>query len=144
MQQLKTMQLIHASFCMAVFSFALVSLLVNRDSLFFESPKALEGFLFPAFGVLCAILGTALFSVQIRNIDSASNTSHKLMQYQTAFLIKCGFLEAGALLNIVACLMGGNLFFLLFAGLNLVRLVTSRPTAGKIADALSLQDSDIL
>lgn len=144
MPQLKITQLIHASFCLAVFVFAIVALFVNKDVLLFEMPKKWDDFLFPALSVLSTILGTTIFNVLLGNIDQTSNTSSKLMQYQTAFLVKCAFLEAGALANIVAFLIDGNLFFLIFAGLSFARLVASRPTASRVADDLSLQDSDIL
>lgn len=143
-QQLKTIQLIHASFCVAVFAFAIVAIVVNQDKLFFLAPKELEGLIFPIITILSGVLSRGLFNKLIGNIDPASNANSKLIQYQTAFLVKCALLEAGALANIVACLIDGNLFFLLFAGINFVTLVMARPTVSTVAGDLCLQESDIL
>lgn len=144
MPQLKITQLIHASFCIAVFAFAMVAIVVNQDKLFFLVPNDGEGLVFIAVGVLSLIFSRVLFNKLIGNIDPTSNANSKLTQYQTAFLVKCALLEAGALANIVACLIDGNLFFLIVAGINFIALVMARPTASKVAYDLSLQDSDIL
>lgn len=143
-QQLKVIQLIHTAFCVAVFTFGLISFFIAREQIHFEVPKTAETLVFPLISVLGVIFGTILFNKHLGNINSPENKGSKLIQYQTAFLIKCAFFEAGALANIVAFIMDGNAFFMIFAGLSFVFLVMSRPTTSKVADTLSLQDTDIL
>lgn len=143
-QQLKVIQLIHTAFCVAVSTFGLISLFIAREQIHFEVPKAAETLVFPLISIVGIIFGTILFNRHLQTINSPENKGTKLIQYQTAFLIKCAFFEAGALANIVAFIMDGNAFFMVFAGLSFVFLVMSRPTASKVSDTLSLQDTDIL
>ncbi len=134
----------HTAFCVAVFTFAMVGLLINQSKLFFQSPNGYyeRGFILTA--IFSSTISNILFNSLIANIDSASDTKSKFIRYQRAFLTKCGILEAGSMVNLVVFLMHGNLYFLIFAGMPFINLVMSRPTASKVADTLSLQDTDIL
>lgn len=138
------MQIIHGAFCTGVLIFGIASLFINKDRLLFEIPAKAEDLTLPAVGILSLIFGPILFKKLIGNIEETSPANQKVMQYQTAFLVKCAFFEAGALANIIAFLMYANLFFLLFAGLCFIFLIMSRPTPDKVAECLRLQDSDIL
>lgn len=143
-QQIKVIQLIHGAFCTAVLIFGLVSLFINKGGLHFAIPKKTEDLVFVLVAVLSVVFGNILFKKLIGSIGETNPADQKLMQYQTAFLVKCAFFEAGALANIIAFLMSANTFFLLFAGLCFIFLVMSKPTPDKVAESLRLQDSDIL
>jgi uncharacterized membrane protein YozB (DUF420 family) len=140
--KLKPMLLIHTAFFFAIITFALVAYLQVKDVIHFSPGTNRNDALYPLFPILSIVfifLGFFMFNRQIAAIDSAMSSDDKIMRYQTAFLIRCAFIEAGALLNIVAFLLTGNSVFLIFVGCALIAFVMIRPAKQKIIDTLNLQ-----
>ena len=145
--QLKPIQLIHLAFCTSILLFAGVVLFINMETLRFDlSSKNLYliEFLAPIMVGIGLFVGPFIFNKIIQNIDETSSPSSKLLKYQTAFLVKCAFLESAALINIVACLITSNVLFLIFAALTFFALWHAKPTKDKVCSTLQLQDSDLL
>ncbi len=145
--QLKTIQIIHIAFCTAVFLFAVVCLVVIKDDAYFELPfKSVEpiNFIAPIVAVLGLIMSPILFKITLGDISQGNlEDSSKLVRYQTAFLIRMAFLESGALINIVACLITHNLFFMLFAAICFTAMLLIRPSKDRIYTTLEIQDTDL-
>jgi hypothetical protein len=143
--KLKIAQTIHLCFCTAIVMFSIVVILINKDVLFFDANltnTAPFNPVFPIVAVVGIILGTAMFKKKIADISPELTFDEKFMQYQTAFLIKCAFCEAGALLNIVGCFETHNLFFMLFAAASFIALLLSRPSKDKVINDLQLHYPD--
>ncbi len=143
--KLKTLQTIHLAFCIFIFLFATVALLVNKNILFFDASFASSAPfnpIFPAVAIIAIALGTIMFNKKMASITPVQPLEFKFTQYQVAFLIRCAFFEAGALLNIVGFFNTYNLFFILFAAASFVALLLSRPTKDKVISALQLQYPD--
>jgi hypothetical protein len=143
--KLKITQTIHLSFCIAIVLFSAVALVINKDNLFLEANLANTAPfnpLFPIVAVISVTTGIFLFNKKIAAIPSELSFDEKFMQYQTAFLIRCAFCEAGALLNIVAFFKTQNLFFILFAVVSFIALLLSRPSKSKVITDLQLQYPD--
>ena len=94
MSQTKIIQLIHLAFCIAVFSFGALAIMITHDKLFigvdFENGDPLT-FIAPFFAVISILISNVLFNTLIGKIDPESGTAEKVMLYQTAFLVKCDF-----------------------------------------------------
>jgi hypothetical protein len=143
--KLKPAQIIHICFCIAIVMFATVTLLINKDALFFDASLTnTSPFnpVFPIISILGIVAGIFMFKKKIGAITPEQSFDEKFMQYQTAFLIKCAFCEAGALLNLVGCFQTHNLFFMLFAAASFIALLLSRPTKDKVIEDLQLQYPD--
>ncbi len=143
--KLKITQTIHSSFCIAVIMFSIVVLLIHKDALFFDAGLANTAPfnpIFPIVSIVGIILGVVMFNKKISGLSPELTFDEKFMQYQSAFLIRCAFCEAGALLNIVGCFQTQNLFFMLFAMASFIALVVSRPTKNKVISDLNLQYPD--
>ena len=139
------MQLIHTAFFLAIISFALVSFLSVKDRLHFNPLIAEnEAFypLFPILAVVFTILGFFMFNRQIAGMDTSLSADEKIARYQTAFLIRCAFIEAGALLNTVAFFLVGNTVFLIVVAFSLLAFIIVRPRRQHIIDVLNLQFPD--
>jgi hypothetical protein len=142
---LKTTQIIHFAFCTGILLFAGATLFINMESLKLEFSFR-EGsieFLSPIVTGLGLFVGPLLFNKIIESIDENSNPSSKFVKYQTAFLVKCAFLESGALISIFACFITTNVLFMAFAALSFFSLWYAKPTREKVISTLQLQDSDL-
>ncbi|WP_316802453.1 hypothetical protein [Pedobacter nototheniae] len=143
--KLKIMQIMHLAFCMAVMLFLLLAVFITKDQLFFNAnPATTSPFnpIFPIMGLASLSFALIGFKKAMSAMDATINTDSKLTRYQTAFIIKMAFLEAGALLNITVFFITHNLFFLVFALISLVGLIISRPTKEKIIESLNIQYPD--
>ena len=143
MKQTKTIQIIHLAFCAAILAFGVVAIMITKDNLFFGLEfKNADPVVFIAhiFALISLVISGLLFNKLIGNIDSNIRSTEKITQYQTAFLVKCAFLEGAALFNIVACLVTNNALTLIFATICLAYLWLSRPTDQKIYETLQMQD----
>lgn len=139
--KLKTLQIIHLALCSGVFLFALVTILLNKDSMIFDSK--FENTLpfnpiFPIIGLATLAGSIFLKNMLIKKINSSDSLDYKITQYQSAFIVGSALLEGGALLNIVGFLITTNAFFLIFAGISLFFLIRSRPTKDKVISDLQL------
>ncbi|RZL34016.1 MAG: hypothetical protein EOO96_11100 [Pedobacter sp.] len=143
--KLKPIQLIHTAFCIAVLTFAAVTLFINKDKLIFSTKMANEGamnLLFPLIGLISISIGIFMYNRMLAGINETDTFESKLVKYQTAFLVKCALFEAGALLNIVACFITGNSIFMLFAGISFLALLMSRPIKDRVIAELKLEYPD--
>ena len=143
--KLKITQTIHLSFCSVIVLFSVVALLINKDHLFFDASLANTAPfnpIFPIIAVVGVIFGIFIFNEKISGITSELSFDEKFTQYQTAFLVRCAFCEAGALLNIVGFFNTQNLFFMLFAMASFIALLLSRPSKSKVITDLQLQYPD--
>jgi hypothetical protein len=143
--KLKPLQLIHTSFFAAVLLFALIVLFLNKESLFFSTQMANTNalhILFPLVGLISITIGIFLFNKMLSNIPMNGNFETKFKKYQEACIIKFALLEFGAILNIIGCMLTGNLIFMLFAGISLLALLASRPVKAKTISDLQLQYPD--
>ena len=145
LMKLKPVQTIHLLFCVSIFLFGSIVLFVNKSVLFFDASltsTAPFNPIFPAVAILGIAIGAIMFKKKLANITPEQSLDSKLTHYQIAFLIRCAFFEAGALLNIVGCLKTHNLFFILFAAASFMALLLTRPTKNKVIAALQLQYPD--
>jgi hypothetical protein len=146
LMNLKPVQLIHLAFCTAILLFAGTVLFLNMETLKFdfsvETANPIE-IVAPIMMVASLFMGTMIFNKMIAAIDETSSISAKLIQYQTAFLVKCAFFESAALLNIVVCLMTSNVLFMIFAAVPFFGLWFAKPTKDKVYSTLQLHDSDL-
>ncbi|GGI29034.1 hypothetical protein [Pedobacter mendelii] len=143
--KLKTLQIIHFALCGGVFLFALVTIFLNREMMFFDAnPATTAAFnpIFPVVGLVTLSAGIFFFKNVISKIDTSDDVDSKISQYQTAFIISAAMLEGAALFNIVGLFLTHNTFFLLFAAVNFIFLVLKRPTKDKLISALQLQYPD--
>lgn len=144
--KLKTMQIILAAFCFSQISFALVTLMLNQYRIFLSFSASVEDAglfpLFPILGLVFIGMSTFMFKKQVSGIPKEATADEKITGYQTAFIIRCAFLEGASLINIVGFLISGNLAFLFIAAIALTALIFSRPTRERIIDALTLSYPD--
>ena len=143
--KLKTLQTIHLALCAGIFLFALVTIFLNREIMFFDAnPKTTAPFnpIFPIMGLITVSASIFMFRNLISKIDKTQSAEIKINLYQSAFIIGGALLEAGALFNIVGFSITHNTFFLIFAGANFVFLVLRRPTKDKLISSLQLQYPD--
>jgi len=143
--KLKTLQIIHLALCSGVFLFALVTIFLNREIMFFDAnPKTTSPFnpIFPIMGLITISASIFFFRNLIAKIDKTAAADTKINMYQSAFIISSALLEGGALFNIVGFFITHNSFFLIFGMANFIFLVLKRPTKDKLISALQLQYPD--
>lgn len=143
--KLKTLQIIHLALCSGVFLFALVTVFLNRETMFFDAnPQTTSPFnpIFPIMGLITISASIFFFRNLIAKIDKSATADTRINMYQSAFIISSALLEGGALFNIVGFFMTRNSFFLIFGLANFIFLVLKRPTKDKLISALQLQYPD--
>lgn len=150
MIDIKPLKIVHASFCFSIFLFGIVTCIINRDLLVFDFTLShpdmnlnIFSFVAVVFTVLAMNLGTYLFKKSISQIDPLSTVEEKFSRYQTAFLIKCAFLEAAALFCIVMCFITYNFYFIVVASFSLLAMWLMKPSREKVFATLQIQDSDL-
>lgn len=139
--KIKTTQIIHFALCTAVFLFATVTILINREEMIFTADlqeTAPFNPVFPILSIASIVAGNFVYKNMIAKIDPNANLAVKFPLYQSAFLVSCALLEGIALLNIVGFLMTRNAFFLIFAGLNLFFMIRKKPTKEKLITELNI------
>lgn len=143
--KLKTLQIIHLALCSGVLLFALVTLFLNREIMFFDANPATTSPANPIFPImgLITISGSIFFQKNLINkIDKSETADVKVNLYQSAFIISSALLEGGALFNVVGFFITHNSFFLIFAGANFIFLLLKHPTKDKLISTLQLQYPD--
>jgi len=140
--KLKTFQIIHIALCSGVLLFALVTIFLNREIMFFDAnPKTTAPFnpIFPIVGLITISASILFFKNVLAKIDKSADADSKINQYQSAFIISSARLEGGALFNTVGFFITQNSFFLIFAAANFIFLILKRPTKDKLISTLQLQ-----
>lgn len=143
--KLKTLQIIHIAFCIAVFNFALIAFFLVKDSVYLNLKLEQPTPLFPQFpiiAVLAVFTASFLFKKQLSSLTDAPSLDEKITKFQTAFLIRSAILEGAALMNTVAFLMTSNSAFLLATAIPFLFLLISRPTKQQIIAELNLSYPD--
>lgn len=143
--KLKVMQVIHTAFCAAVGGFAVVALIMRKDQMHLDLSFEKNDPYFPLFPILAVIMvavGFYMFNRQIRSIDPATNGDEKIAAYQTAFIVRCAFIEAPALLNTIAFLTFGNTVYLIVLAAVLIVFIRTRPTKEHVINTTNLQFPD--
>ncbi|WP_316790126.1 hypothetical protein [Pedobacter frigoris] len=143
--KIKTLQIIHIAFCIAVFNFGLVTFFLVKDSMYLnlklEQPTPFFP-LFPVIAVLAVFIASFLFKKQLSKLTDSPSVDEKITKYQTAFLIRSAILEGAALMNTVAFLTTSNSAFLLATAIPFLFLLISRPAKQQIIDELNLSYPD--
>ncbi|WP_285059840.1 hypothetical protein [Pedobacter ginsengisoli] len=143
--KLKIMQVIHIAFCAAITGFAIVALIMRKERIHLDLSLDNNDPYFPLFPVLAVIsvaVGFYMFNKQIRSMDPMLGGDDKIAAYQTAFILRCAFIEAPALLNVVGFLIYGNMVYLIVAAAVLVVFILTRPTKQHVIDTTGLQFPD--
>ncbi|WEK19368.1 MAG: hypothetical protein P0Y49_21570 [Candidatus Pedobacter colombiensis] len=144
--KLKVMQIMLSAFCIGIITFAMVSLLLNKDKVYFDTSIADDqtGFypLFPLFGLAAIIFGRFMFNKQLGNLPEGAGLDEKIAGYQTAFIIRSAFLEGASLMNIVGFLISANAVFLIVPAIAVAVLILTRPTKQGVTDTLNLSYPD--
>jgi hypothetical protein len=143
--KLKIMQVIHTAFCTAITGFAIVALIMRKERIHFDVSFSGNDPYFPLFPILAVIsvaVGFFMFNKQIRSLDPMLTGEDKIAAYQTAFIVRCAFIEAPALLNVVAFLIYGNLIYLIVTAVVLIVFILTRPTKQHVIDMTGLQFPD--
>jgi hypothetical protein len=140
--KIKTIQTIHLAFCGAVLVFAITVFTMVSDRVYFDMSFDQDNGLFPLFPIIAFIaifVGIKLFNKQLADLDYTVNLDSKFAKYQTAFLIRTAFLDAGALMNISAFLITANLVFVVAALFPFFFLLRFRPSKDEVIEVLKLQ-----
>jgi hypothetical protein len=91
---------------------------------------------------IVAIMGIAfsvvLYKQQLKAAIAKPTLKEKLMNYQTAFIMRFAALEGAAMFSIVAYLKTGNLFCLVITAVMLAIFLIFRPTKDRICNDLNL------
>ena len=103
-----------------------------------ESLDFVFPFLVPVLAVTGVIAGNLVFKTQLKALDAENDLKARLSGYQTAVLIKYAFIQAPALLGIVAAMKSVNVVYLIIAGLLMIYFIFQRPTRDKIERDLNL------
>jgi hypothetical protein len=143
--KLKATQTIHMAFCAAVLLFAIVAFITVRDRIHFDASFNQDIGLYPLFpilGVVTIIAGMKIYKKQLSDIEHLVSFEEKFAKYQVAFLIRCAFLQAGALMNVSGFLVTANLVFLIAFMLPFFFLAKFRPNKTAVIEDLNLQYPD--
>jgi hypothetical protein len=143
--KLKIMQVIHTAFCTAIAGFAIVALILRKERIHLDLSFDKNDPYFPLFPILAVIsvaVGFYMFNKQIRSLDPMLTGDDKITAYQTGFIIRCAFIEAPALLNVIAFLIYGNMIYLIVVAAVLAVFIITRPTKQHVIDTTGLQFPD--
>lgn len=141
---LKPIQIIHLTMCMAPAIFLTVVFFLNRNTL----PNAAFGtdplyFMTPLMAAGALIAGQILFKKHLSAIKTDLDLSERLMKYQSAFIIRQALIEGATLFNVVAYLLIGHSFFSIIALVLILLMLTLRPTKFRVTEHLQLNYADL-
>lgn len=143
--ELKTLNTVHLSFCIAVIVFAAVAYSIVGSAAYFStqlgsvSPYYL---LLPLAGLIAITIGTSLYTKAVSKAKEEPSFEYKLIGFKKAFLVRCALVEGSAFLNIVGFILSNNLIFLAFAGISLLSLFSYRLNRTRLIDDLQIAPSD--
>lgn len=144
MNKLNTIRIIHLAFCAGPTLFLAMALLLSRGGVNFnfDNIGAEPGIIIaPIMTITLIPVATFIFKTLLKKASDSSGltVSDKLMQYQTAFIIRCALIESAALFNGVMLLITGNVIPLTFGIIAIAALWLARPTKEKVQEDLNLQ-----
>lgn len=144
--KIKIMQIMLTAFCISIISFAMVTLLLNKETIYFDLATTSDQTglypLFPLMGLAIIILGLFMFKNQLNKLPEGAFIDEKIAGYQTAFIIRSAFLEGASLMNIVGFLLSANAIFLIVPSIAVTIMIFTRPTKQGVIDALNLSYPD--
>ncbi|TCC95054.1 hypothetical protein [Pedobacter hiemivivus] len=144
--KLKAMQIILGAFCFAIISFAMVTLLLNKETMHFNLSIASDRSglypLFPLIGLGLIVFGRSMFNKLLGKLPEGANADEKIAGYQAAFIVRSAFLEGASLMNIVGFLISANAIFLVVPAIAIVLLILTRPSRQGVIDTLNLSYPD--
>jgi hypothetical protein len=141
---LKPIQIIHLTLCMAPAIFLIIVFVLNTNTL----PKAAFGtdplyFMTPVMAAGALIAGEMLFKKHLSAIKTELELSERLMKYQSAFIVRQALIEGATLFNVVAYLLIRHSFFAIIALVLILLMLTLRPSKFRVAEHLQLNYSDL-
>lgn len=143
--ELKTLNTIHLSFCIAIIVFGAVAYTIVGPEAYFStqlgnvSPYYL---LLPLVGLIAITIGTSMYTKAVAKAKVEHSFEYKLIGFKKAFLVRCALVEASAFLNIVGFLLSNNLIFLAFAGISLLSLFSYRLNKARLTEDLQIAPAD--
>jgi len=140
---LKTITLIHIALFLGQLLFAFVVLFITpHKSLNFNDTKNPLFIVVPLMAVGSLAGGIALYKKMVEKAKGKYSLKEKLMAYQGALIQRYALLNGTSMLAIVTYMVGGNLFFIIIAGVLMICLLAIRPTKDKIVTELDLSYED--
>lgn len=144
MNKLNTIRIIHLAFCAGPSLFLAMALLLNQGGVnfSFDNIGTEPGLIIaPIMTITLIPVSAFIFKTLLKKAleNSGIAVSDKLMQYQTAFIIRCALIESAALFNGVMLLITGNVILLIFGVIAIAVLWLARPTKEKVQEDLNLQ-----
>lgn len=136
---LKILSLLYFIFLGSQVIFAIVALMQQKNTYFeFEDSEDIYIYIVPVLAIVAFVGSMFLFREQISALADKNSLKEKIMGYQTAYLLRMAFLEVACLFGIVAFLLKGNLFSLIFSGLIVLYFLALRPAKVKIEEDLEI------
>lgn len=142
---LRTTTIIHSALIIGQVMFALaVVFAATKGRMSFSIPKTTDIFVLvvPVFAVACTIAGTFLYTSYIKKIKEKTLLTSKIQQYTSALIVRSALAEGPSLFAIVVSMLTLNFFYLIIAALLILYMLSFRPTADRIDNALDLRFED--
>ena len=142
---LRSLQMVHFALGMGMTSFLVICFVLHGSGAWESMPELTNICItfVPIVLVGGIVIGNWLYNKRLEGINQAATVQQKLETYRTAFIIRLALHEGPTLLAIVAYLLTVNQWFLYMVLISLAGFVLLRPSADKIATALSLSDSEV-
>lgn len=143
--ELKTLNTVHLSFCVAVIVFAAVAYIIVGPAAYFStqlgnvSPYYL---LLPLVGLIAITIGSSIYTKAVAKVREEPSFEYKLIGFKKAFLVRCALVEGSAFLNIVGFILSNNLIFLAFAGISLLSLFSYKLNKTRLTEDLQIAPAD--
>lgn len=138
---IKTITVLHYAYCISIIVFGTVALFITENPEFnFNNSEDVFFYLVPTLAIVAPVIGNIVFKKNLEQIHEKETVKEKLINYQTARLIRIAFIEAPALLGVVIFLITSNQYYLIFSAVLLTYLITLRPTISVIKTELRLNN----
>lgn len=136
---LKTLPIIHFALFVGQTLFAIVAYSISEERHFgIKSTGDKLYIIVPVCTIVGLVASNIMFQKLLQALVSKENLKEKLKKYQSALILKYALLEMPSLLGIVAFLMTGNLFYLVFTGLVVMYFASIKPTRERMESDLRL------
>jgi hypothetical protein len=141
---LKTLSIIHFALVAGQMLFAIVALVQSKKIMInVRNPRDPLIFIVPLIAAGGFVASNVLFKKKVNEIGKTASLKIKLIDYQTALIIRFAALEGPSLLGIVAFLITGQLFFLVISGAIILYFIHIRPTKQSIEETLELNYQEL-
>ncbi len=140
-QYFKTAKVIHGALVGGVvfFSLMVTYLMSGKDvERGYDTSVNIFYLLVGVFALAALFGGDYLFKMQIKKAKSQPGLAPKMIQYQTANIIKYGLVEGAALFATVSALLTLSIWFLYIAGFMVLILASYYPSVERAVKELSL------